>query len=399
MLEHYEEKLSNLRRDGFDKREAIISSPQGREIAVTVDGQSRTLLNMCSNNYLGLANDPGLVAAAKSAIDQFGFGMASVRFICGTQELHSKLESHISDFLGTEDTILYSSCFDANTGLFETLFGPDDTLVSDELNHASIIDGIRLCKAERRRYKHNDMESLEAALKASPLSGSRAIVTDGVFSMDGTVANLPAICALAEKYNALVIVDDSHAVGIVGEKGKGTPSLHGVSDKVHILTGTLGKALGGASGGYVSGRSAVVEWLRQASRPYLFSNSLMPAICAASIKAITLASESDALRENLNARVSQLRTGALRLGLAVGGVNHPIVPIIVGDADHARMLAKSLLADDVYAVAFSYPVVAKGAARVRMQVSAQHTREDIDRVLTVLRRFQESRVSQQNLTV
>ncbi|WP_421405443.1 glycine C-acetyltransferase [Agrobacterium fabrum] len=393
MLQRYEEKLSKLRLDGFNKREAVISSPQGREIVISVDGQSRKLLNMCSNNYLGLANDPVVVAAAKEGIDRYGFGMSSVRFICGTQNIHSELEAHISGYLGTEDTILYSSCFDANTGLFEALFGAEDTLISDQLNHASIIDGIRLSKADKRRFKHNDMESLEVALKASMYSASRAIVTDGVFSMDGTIANLPDICSLAEKYNALVIVDDSHAVGVVGKKGMGTPSLHGVSDKIDILTGTLGKALGGASGGYVSGRAVIIEWLRQASRPYLFSNSLMPAICAASIKAIALASDSDLLRENLSARVAQLRAGAEKLGLLVGGIDHPIVPIIVGEADDAVALSKLMLANGIYAVAFSYPVVAKGAARVRMQVSAQHTREDIDQVLSVLESFNEFRVS------
>ncbi|MBT1516860.1 glycine C-acetyltransferase [Bradyrhizobium sp. SRL28] len=387
MLDRLKESLVKTRQQGFEKHEVALSSPQSRRIAIAGDGGDRNLINMCANNYLGLANHPEIIAAAKDGLDHFGFGMASVRFICGTQTLHKDLESRLSQYLGTDDTILYSSCFDANTGLFETILDEEDVILSDELNHASIIDGIRLTKASRIRYKHDDMTELEAALKGTNQHRSRLIVTDGVFSMDGTIANLAAICGLAQQYDAMVMVDDSHAVGVIGTRGRGTPALHNVGDKVDILTGTLGKALGGASGGYVSGRCEVISWLRQASRPYLFSNSVMPAICAASIKAIDLAESGDHLRENLHARGGQLRTALRELGFFVGGKDHPIVPIIVGEADRATALAEHLLQNGVLAVAFAYPVVPKGAARVRMQVSASHSAADIESVLAVLASF------------
>ncbi|MFK4529232.1 glycine C-acetyltransferase [Bradyrhizobium japonicum] len=384
MLDRLRDNLTSIRQQGFEKKEVTLSSPQNRRIRIARDDSGRNLINMCANNYLGLANHPEITAAAKVGIDHFGFGVASVRFICGTQTLHKNLETRLSRYLGTEDTILYSSCFDANTGLFDTILGEEDAIISDELNHASIIDGIRLSKASRFRYKHDDMLGLETVLKSASRHRSRLIVTDGVFSMDGTIANLSAICHLAEVYDASVMVDDSHAVGVVGNRGRGTPTLHNVVNKVDIVTGTLGKALGGASGGYVSGRSDVINWLRQASRPYLFSNSLMPAICAASIKAIDLAESGEYLRENLAARVAQMRRGLRDRGLLVGGDNHPIVPIMVGEAAKATALAQHFLKHDVLAVAFSYPVVPEGTARVRMQVSASHTVEDIEQVLSVL---------------
>ncbi|MDP9588825.1 UNVERIFIED_ORG: glycine C-acetyltransferase [Shinella zoogloeoides] len=391
MLNRFVVDLETSRQQGFEKHEAVLSSAQGREVTVLHQGSRRTLINMCANNYLGLANHPEVIGAATRALGSHGFGMASVRFICGTQDLHKRLENRLSAYLGTDDTLLYSSCFDANTGLFETLFGAEDALISDELNHASIIDGIRLCKAARHRYRHGDMENLEAILRTSQAARTRAIVTDGVFSMDGSVASLPAICDLARRYKALVVVDDSHAVGVVGPGGRGTPSLHGVEDQVDILTGTLGKALGGASGGYVSGRKALIDWLRQASRPYLFSNSLMPAICAGSLAAIDLAANSLEIRETMNHRVTQLRSGLQKLGFQAGGVDHPIVPILVGDSEAAQAMSDLLFKSGVLAVAFSYPVVPKGAARVRLQVSALHRPEDILQVLGALESFSHPR--------
>jgi len=381
VLDRLRAELAGLRWGGLEKTEKPLNSPQGSHVEIRgKDGAD--IVNMCANNYLGLANHPAILAAAKDAIDRFGFGMASVRFICGTNGLQLKLETRLSDYLGTEGTILYSSCFDANTGLFETLLDECDAIVSDALNHASIIDGIRLSKAKRFRFSHNDMAALEAALDQAAGARNILIVTDGVFSMDGTIANLPAICALAEKSNAFVMVDDSHAVGFVGPGGRGTPALHGVADKVDIVSGTLGKALGGASGGYISGRKEIVDWLRQASRPYLFSNALMPAICAASICAIDIAETASALRQNLSHRVMQLRTGLGAVGLKVGGIDHPIVPVITGDAQAAKNLAAHLFMNDVLATPFAYPVVPKGAARVRLQVSASHSESDIQRVVS-----------------
>lgn len=383
--------LSDLKAQGFEKAETVLASPQGREVVIRDHDHGKIVVNMCSNNYLGLANHSAIVSAAKEGIDRYGYGMASVRFICGTQTVHRDLEDRLSDYIGTEGTILFSSCFDANTGLFETILGEEDAIISDELNHASIIDGIRLSKAKRYRYKHNDMADLERALEASASARSRLVVTDGVFSMDGTTANLPDICRLAERYHTMVMVDDSHAIGVVGPKGRGTPALHGVVEKVHIVTGTLGKALGGASGGYVSGRKEIVDWLRQASRPYLFSNSLMPAICSASIAAIGLAETADDLRESLTARVAQLRRGITSLGLVVGGLDHPIVPIVTGKSETAKALAAHLLNVGILAMPFSYPVVPKGSARVRMQVSASHTVDDIEHVISALRSFSKAK--------
>ncbi|MDN5925510.1 MAG: glycine C-acetyltransferase [Hyphomicrobiales bacterium] len=381
MLDRLRADLEGLRRDGFEKTEVPLNSPQGSHVVLgTKIGAD--IINMCANNYLGLANHPAILAAAKDAIDRFGFGMASVRFICGTNGLQLDLETRLSNYLKTEGTILYSSCFDANTGLFETLLDERDAIVSDALNHASIIDGIRLSKAKRFRFAHNDMAALEAMLDRAAGARTILIVTDGVFSMDGTIANLPAICALAERSKALVMVDDSHAVGFVGPGGRGTPALYEIADKIDIVSGTLGKALGGASGGYISGRREVVDWLRQASRPYLFSNALMPAICAASICAIDMAETASDLRQNLSRRVMQLRTGLSELGLEVGGIDHPIVPIITGDAQAAKDLAVHLFMNDILATPFAYPIVPKGAARVRLQVSASHSERDIERVVS-----------------
>lgn len=381
MLDRLRADLEGLGRDGFEKIEKPLNSPQGSHVVLGgKDGAD--IINMCANNYLGLANHPAILTAAKDAIDRYGFGMASVRFICGTSGLHLELEKRLSNYLGMESTVLYGSCFDANTGLFETLLGECDAIVSDELNHASLIDGIRLSKARRFRFAHNDMAALEATLNQADGARTVLIVTDGVFSMDGTIANLPAICALAEKSNALVMVDDSHAVGFVGPGGRGTPALHGVTDKIDIVSGTLGKALGGASGGYISGRREIVDWLRQASRPYLFSNALMPAICAASICAIDMAENATELRQNLTSRVIQLRNGLSKLGLTLGGVDHPIVPVITGDATAAKRLAAHLFSNDILATPFAYPVVPKGAARVRLQVSAAHSERDIERVVS-----------------
>ena len=359
-------ELDQIRAASLFKNERILTSPQNAHISVA-DGQE--VLNLCANNYLGLADHPALVAAAKEALDRWGYGLSSVRFICGTQEIHKDLERGISDFLGTEDTILYSSCFDANGGLFETILGEEDVVISDELNHASIIDGVRLCKAQRLRYLNRDMNDLEAQLQSASGARRRLIATDGVFSMDGYVAPLKEICDLAERYNAMVMVDDSHAVGFVGPSGRGTPELHGVTDRVDIVTGTLGKALGGASGGYTSGRREIVSMLRQRSRPYLFSNTVAPAIVGASLKALDLLTQSDDLRAKLRANTKLFRERMTALGFDILPGDHPIVPVMLGDAARATQLADRLLTKGVYVIAFSYPVVPQGKARIRTQVS------------------------------
>lgn len=373
------EEIGRIRADGLYKTERVISSPQRANIVVS-DGAP--VLNLCANNYLGLADDSRIIHAAKDALNRWGFGMASVRFICGTQDLHKQLERKLSAFFGTDDTILYPSCFDANGGLFETLLGEQDAVISDELNHASIIDGIRLCRARRLRYKNRDMADLEAQLKASSDARRRLIATDGVFSMDGYVAPLNEICDLAEKYDAMVMVDDSHAVGFVGKTGRGTPELHGVADRVDILTGTLGKALGGASGGYTSGRAEIVDLLRQRSRPYLFSNSVAPAVVGASLKVLEILNFGDDLRARLRENTLHFRGRMSELGFDILPGDHPIVPVMIGDAARAAKLADLLLAKGVYVIGFSYPVVPLGKARIRTQVSAAHTTEDLDLAAT-----------------
>jgi len=371
-------RTRELREQGLYKSERILVSPQNASIRV--EG-GREVLNFCANNYLGLADHPRVIESARAALEKYGFGMASVRFICGTQDLHKTLEARLSRFLGTEDTILYSSCFDANGGLFETLLGEEDAVITDALNHASIIDGIRLCKATRLRYANNDMGELETRLKEASGARYRLIATDGVFSMDGIIANLPAICDLADHHRALVMVDDSHAVGFVGTKGKGTPEACNVLGRVDILTGTLGKALGGASGGYTAGRREIVAWLRQRSRPYLFSNSLMPAICAATLTVLDLLESGDELRKRLRDNAERFRTEMTRLGFRLAGANHPIIPVMLGDAKLASTFADQMLAEGVYVVGFSYPVVPQGQARIRTQMSAAHTREQLDRAI------------------
>jgi len=373
------DELNEIRSAGLFKAERIIVSPQGSSIRVA-DGAE--VLNLCANNYLGLADDPRIVTAAKEALDRWGYGLASVRFICGTQDLHKQLEQRISAFLGTEDTILYSSCFDANGGLFETLLGEQDAVISDELNHASIIDGIRLCKARRLRYRNRNMADLEDQLKASADARRRLIATDGVFSMDGYVAPLDEICELAERYQAMVMVDDSHAVGFVGARGRGTPELHGVTDRIDIVTGTLGKALGGASGGYTSGRREIIDLLRQRSRPYLFSNSVAPAVAGASLKVLDLLEGSDNLRARLRENTAWFRERMTSLGFDILPGDHPIVPIMIGDAAQATRMADLLLDKGVYVIGFSYPVVPVGKARIRTQVSAAHSREDLQAAVT-----------------
>ncbi|MGH6933528.1 MAG: glycine C-acetyltransferase [Dongiaceae bacterium] len=378
-LDHLASETAGLRDGGLYKAERVLTSPQAAEI--TVEGRAAPVLNFCANNYLGLADHPRMIAAAKAALDGHGFGMSSVRFICGTQDDHKALEQRLSRFLGTDDTILYGSCFDANTGLFETILGEADAVISDALNHASIIDGIRLCKARRLRYANNDMAELEKHLKDSRDCRFRLIATDGVFSMDGIGANLKAICDLAERYDALVMVDDSHAVGFVGAMGRGTPEACGVIGRIDILTGTLGKALGGASGGYTSGRGEIVAWLRQRSRPYLFSNALMPAIAAASLAALDLIEESDALRRRLVENAERFRAGMRKLGFTLAPGSHPIIPVMLGEAKLAGEMAERLLAEGIYVIAFSYPVVPKGQARIRTQMSAAHTPEQIERAV------------------
>jgi glycine C-acetyltransferase len=367
-------ELYEIRAAGLYKGERVIDTPQAARVSVG----ERSVLNMCANNYLGLASHPEVIKAARDALDEWGYGLASVRFICGTQAIHKQLEDKLSDFLGMEDTILYTSCFDANGGLFETLLGPNDAVISDELNHASIIDGVRLCKAKRFRYKNNDMADLATQLEAAKGARRILIVTDGVFSMDGYLANLPAICDLADSHRALVMVDDSHAVGFMGARGRGTHEHHGVMDRVDIITGTLGKALGGASGGYTSGRAEIIEYLRQRSRPYLFSNTVAPSIVAASIKAIELLNASTDLRDRLEANTKLFREQMAGSGFHILKGTHPITPIMLGDAALASRFADAMLEKGVYVIGFSYPVVPQGKARIRTQISAAHTREDVE---------------------
>jgi glycine C-acetyltransferase len=380
--QHIQQQIDEVKSEGLYKPERVITSQQKAEVSVT---SGEEVLNFCANNYLGLANSDELIQAAKEGLEQHGFGMASVRFICGTQDIHKTLEQKLSEFLGMEDTILYSSCFDANAGLFETILGKEDAIISDALNHASIIDGVRLCKAMRFRYANNDMADLEQQLIAAKEAGARhtLIVTDGVFSMDGIVANLPAICDLADQYGALVMVDDSHAVGFMGKTGAGTHEYHDVVDRIDIITGTLGKALGGASGGYTSGKKEVIEWLRQRSRPYLFSNSLAPAIVNASIRVLDVLKQSDELRNRLweNAQYFRMRMEAA--GFVMGSADHAIIPIMLGDAKLAAEFAERSLQKGVYVIGFSFPVVPKGQARIRTQMSAGHTREQLDRAIEV----------------
>ncbi|CQD41020.1 MULTISPECIES: glycine C-acetyltransferase [Yersinia] len=375
-----EQQLKTTRAEGLYKNERIITSAQQADISVA-DGNR--VINFCANNYLGLANHPRLIAAAKKGMDTHGFGMASVRFICGTQDTHKELEQKLASFLGMEDAILYSSCFDANGGLFETLLGPEDAIISDALNHASIIDGVRLCKAKRYRYANNDMSELEAQLKQAKAEGARHIMiaTDGVFSMDGVIANLKGVCDLADEYQALVMVDDSHAVGFVGANGRGTHEYCEVMDRVDIITGTLGKALGGASGGYTAGRKEVVEWLRQRSRPYLFSNSLAPAIVAASIEVLSLLEDGAELRDRLWANARLFREKMSAAGFTLAGADHAIIPVMLGDATLAQEFANALLKEGIYVTGFFYPVVPKGQARIRTQMSADHTTEQVERAI------------------
>ena len=375
LLADLAQRSAALETEGLYKHERVIASPQAAHIQLA-DGSR--VLNLCANNYLGLADNPGLEDAAARSVHQYGFGMASVRFICGTQTVHKELEARLSRFLGTDDTILYSSCFDANGGLFETILDEPDVVISDSLNHASIIDGIRLCKAQRMRYSNNDMAELEQCLRDAQGARYRLIATDGVFSMDGVIADLHTICDLAEQYDAMVMVDDSHAVGFVGEHGRGTHELRGVLDRVDIITGTLGKALGGASGGYTSGRREVIEWLRQRSRPYLFSNSLAPAIAATTLAVLDLLEDGDSLRAQLRRNSERFRAGMSSAGFTLAGNGHPIIPVMLGDAKVASEMARRLLARGLYVIAFSYPVVPQGAARIRTQMSAAHTDHDID---------------------
>ena len=374
---HYSAVLDEIRGAGLFKRERVITSPQG----ATISTQGREVLNFCANNYLGLSSHPAVIDGARRALETHGFGMSSVRFICGTQDLHKELEATISRYFGTDDTILYSSCFDANGGLFETLLGEEDAILSDALNHASIIDGIRLCKAERHRYPNGDMAALEAALQATQGKRVRMIATDGVFSMDGTLANLGAVCDLAEKYSALVMVDDSHATGFVGPTGRGSADHCGVLGRVDIITSTLGKALGGGSGGFTSGRRELVEVLRQRSRPYLFSNTLPPPIVGASLAVFELLDKDDGPRKRVMANAAQFRDGVTRAGFTITEGIHPIVPVMIGDARQATELADRVLTKGIYVIGFSVPVVPRGAARVRVQLSAAHTESDVTRAI------------------
>ena len=377
---HIQDQIAQVKEEGLYKAERVITTAQQAQIAVNTGEQ---VINFCANNYLGLANHPDLISAAKTGLDEHGFGMASVRFICGTQDIHKELEQGISKFLGMEDTILYSSCFDANAGLFETLLGAEDAIISDALNHASIIDGVRLCKAKRFRYANNDMAALEQCLIDADEAGVRfkLIATDGVFSMDGVIANLKGICDLANKYNAMVMVDDSHAVGFVGEQGRGSHEYCQVMDRVDIITGTLGKAMGGASGGYTSAKKEVIEWLRQRSRPYLFSNSLAPAIVNASIQVLKLLAEGDELRKTLKDNARYFRTQMEAAGFTCAGADHAIVPVMLGDAKVASDMANKLLAEGIYVIGFSFPVVPKGQARIRTQISAAHTQAQLDKAI------------------
>jgi glycine C-acetyltransferase len=374
--DHLRVQLAQLEAEGLLKQERVLTSPQG----AWVEADGRRVVNLCANNYLGLAGRPELVAAAQEALPRVGFGLSSVRFICGTQDVHKTLEARLARFLGTEDAILFSSCFDANGGVFEALLGEEDAVISDALNHASIIDGIRLCKAKRLRYANGDMADLAAKLAEADAAGARfkLVVTDGVFSMDGTLARLPEICAVAERHGALVMVDDSHAVGFVGENGRGTPEHHGVEGRVHVLTGTLGKALGGASGGYVAGSRAVVEWLRQKARPYLFSNTLAPVIAAVSLTVLDLVEQGGGLRRRLRENARHFRAELTRAGFELLPGEHPIIPVMLREAPLAQELSRRLLAEGVYVVGFFFPVVPRGQARVRTQLSAAHTREDLD---------------------
>ncbi|MCC5855204.1 MAG: glycine C-acetyltransferase [Idiomarina sp.] len=373
------DQLDEVRTEGLYKSERYITSSQFSEIEVG----GHKVLNFCANNYLGLANHPELIKAAQDGLETHGFGVASVRFICGTQDIHKTLEARLSEFLGMEDTILYSSCFDANAGLFETILGPEDAIISDALNHASIIDGVRLCKAKRYRYANNDVADLEKQLIQADADGARhkLIATDGVFSMDGIIANLPGICDLAEKYNALVMVDDSHAVGFVGEEGRGTHEYHNVMDRVDIITGTLGKALGGASGGFTSGKKEIIDWLRQRSRPYLFSNSLAPSIVTASIRVLEMLQEGGELRNRLKDNAAYFRDRMSAAGFTLAGADHAIVPVMLGDAKLAAEMSERMLKEGIYVVGFSFPVVPKGQARIRTQMSAAHTKEQLDRTI------------------
>jgi glycine C-acetyltransferase len=373
---HYNDILQSIEDEGLFKKERVIISPQRANIEVK-GGQK--VLNMCANNYLGLANNPDIIKAAKESFDKWGYGLSSVRFICGTQDIHKQLERKISEFLETEDTILYTSCFDANGGLFETILSEEDAVISDELNHASIIDGVRLCKARRFRYKNNNMEDLEVQLKEAKASSKNMLIaTDGVFSMDGFIANLKGICDLADKYGAMVMVDDSHAVGFMGKHGKGTPEYCDVLGRVDIITGTLGKALGGASGGYTSGRKEIIGMLRQRSRPYLFSNTVAPSIVAASLKVLEMLSSTTNLRDKLEENTKYFRDGIKKAGLEIKDGVHPIVPIMLGDAVLAQQMASRLLEKGIYVIGFFYPVVPKGTARIRVQISAAHSKEDLD---------------------
>jgi len=376
-LAYLQKTLADIESAGLYKREHVITTPQSAHI--TVSG-GRQVLNFCANNYLGLADHPEIIAAAHATLDRWGYGLASVRFICGTQEIHKELEAKLSAFLGTDDTILYGSCFDANGGVFETMLSAEDAVISDELNHASIIDGIRLCKAQRYRYKNNDMADLEAKLKEADTAKARfkLIATDGVFSMDGYIANMKAICDLADKYGALVMMDDSHAVGFMGQTGRGTHEHCGVMGRVDIISGTLGKALGGASGGYLSGKKEIIDLLRQRSRPYLFSNTLAPVIAAASITTLDLITRSTALRDKLEDNTAYFRAGLIKAGLTLRAGTHPIVPVMLGDAALAQKFSATMLEKGVYVIGFFYPVVPQGTARIRTQVSAAHSREDLD---------------------
>ncbi|GEA09079.1 2-amino-3-ketobutyrate coenzyme A ligase [Alteromonas sp. KUL42] len=379
-ISHLQSQIEATKQDGLYKKERVITSQQQADIGVA---NGELVINFCANNYLGLANNERLIQAAKEGLDSHGFGVASVRFICGTQDIHKQLESSISDFLGTEDTILYPSCFDANGGLFETLLGPEDAIISDALNHASIIDGVRLCKAKRYRYDNNDMAALEAQLKQADADGARfkLIATDGVFSMDGVIADLASICDLADKYNAMVMVDDCHATGFLGENGRGSHEYCGVMGRIDIITGTLGKALGGASGGYTSGKKEVVEWLRQRSRPYLFSNSVAPPIVSASLQVFEMMKDGDELRANLWRNANHFRTRMEEAGFTLAGKDHAIIPVMLGDARLASEMADKLLEKGIYVIGFSYPVVPKGQARIRTQMSAGHSLAHVDKAV------------------
>ena len=384
--EYLQQQLADVKEAGLYKSERVITTPQ--QATVHVEGAGDTdYINFCANNYLGLSNEQILVETAKDALDKHGYGMSSVRFICGTQDVHKELEAKLAAFLKTEDVILYPSCFDANTGLFETLLGSEDAIISDVLNHASIIDGIRLCKAERFRYANSDMADLEKCLQEAQGARFRMVATDGVFSMDGMLANLPMICDLAEKYDAMVMVDDSHAVGFIGKSGAGTAEHFAVQEHVHIVTGTLGKALGGASGGYTAASTEIVDWLRQRSRPYLFSNALAPMIAATSCKVLDLLKEGSDLRDRVHTNSRRFREGMEKLGFKLAGADHPIIPVMLGDARLASELAERLLEEGIFVISFSFPVVPKGQARIRTQMSAGHTTEQIDRAIEAFGRI------------